>query len=645
MKKIRLIIAILGICFASCHDLTLEPKGILGDSELFGSEDGVERYLAGLYGYLPIEDFNYYATNVSNGFRASNYWEATKYSMQCQGGELFGQWTTSINNNGFGYWPYERIREINSFIEAFPNYKANFAEDIYNNLFGEAHFIRAFFYSGLAKRYGGVPIIKTIQYPTDPPEVLNVRRDTEYDTWKFIYEDLKFAIDNLSDSKDVTRANKYTAAALMSRMMLYAGTIAKYSQYLGFQSEPAYQEGLAGIDPSKANEFFQYSYDAGKIVESGEYTLYTANYPDKELNFANLFLDRSSSENIFIKIYLITAARNQYLCHSWDALASPTPAFSGMYGSQTYPPADVFLMYDFPEFVDADNKPIRFDSRSDIRNGMEPRLRGSMFFNGDELRGSTFSTQRGLYKTFPWTVDAAKNGDNDGEANLGNNRITATTLTAVTSDDNPAHAGVPPGMRITGDHGLRQNATGENNCRTGAFTRKYVNPAVPASISLYQSTQPWIVFRLGEIYLNMAEACYELGKKTEAFDYIEKIRDRAGCKVTRPADDPTDLSQIYGYPIDGNLQFIRDERYRELWCESQRWWDLRRWRIADKVFYNWTPKILSAYYVVDEDKYIYILENNDWGRRYTANRNCYWEGIPQGQINRNINLLPNNPLR
>jgi len=143
----------------------------------------------------------------------------------------------------------------------------------------------------LPKRYGGVPLITTVQDPLGPAEVLQVSRDTEYDTWKLIYSDLTFAIGNMGGpaSGETGRANKYVAAALLSRTMLYAGSIARYSQYLGFGGEAATKAGMAGIDASKADEFFQYSVDAGKIVEQGPYSLYTAGYPDKATKLRKSF--------------------------------------------------------------------------------------------------------------------------------------------------------------------------------------------------------------------------------------------------------------------------------------------------------------------------------------------------------------------
>ena len=361
--KIKLILfaAIFGLVVSSCYDLELEPKGILGEAELFGNEFGVTKYFTALYGQLPIEDFIYYA---GSGYRRGNQnaWEAYKNSLGQMTGETFG-WSVGMDIDGFGYWPYDRIREVNVFINNFPKYKDKYSDvTVYNSLLGEARFLRAFFYEGMAKRYGGVPIVTEVQDPTGEKEPLMVPRATEYDTWKFIHDDLQFAIDNMRATSVAGRANKYVAAALMSRSMLYAGRVAKYTQYLGFDTEAAVQQGFAGIDPSKANEFFQYAYDAGTLIEqSGKYSLYTKNYPDKATNFANLFLDLSSSETIFLKDY-----DGNTNGHCYDALMCPNPDMSSFVGAEAYPSFDMMKMFEFPAIVDAQGKPVRFDKRGDI---------------------------------------------------------------------------------------------------------------------------------------------------------------------------------------------------------------------------------------------------------------------------------------
>ena len=641
-KKLLIYIALLGVVLFSCQELSLEPKGMLGEPELFGNEYGVKKYFAGLYNYLPIEDFLYYGTNSNNAYRPDNYWEQGKNSLGNMSGEFFNSWV-GVDNDGFAYWPYDRIRDVNTFIENFPTYQEKYTDIDYNKLMGEAHFLRAFFYFGLAKRYGGVPLVREVQNPLADADSLKVSRATEYETWKFIYSDLSFAIDNMTESTESGRANKYAAAALLSRAMLYAGSNAKYSQYLGFENEAATQAGLAGMDPSVANEFFQYCVDAGKVLEEGPYSLYTAGYPDKATNFAKLFLYPNSSESILIKDYDQTVPGNTRLRHSYDALMSPQPDMSSFVGAESYPPLDFMELYEMPAYTNPDGTPVRFDSRSDISNGMEPRMRGTMYFDGDELRGKTFGMQKGIYRTFDGLAEDIQRGSNAAPINSDGNRILGgrgwtTEIDGVT-------------YNITGPHGHFDDQGGENNGWGAAFVRKYVNPDMATSdVREYRSGQHWVVFRLGEVYLNTAEALYELGKRTEAFDYIEMIRERAGCQEVRPVIDMTmtNIGSIneanYPYQIEKSLQFIRDERERELYGENHWWWDLRRWRTADQVLNQFRHRVLSCYFVADEGKYIYLDEDNRWNREWTASKQCYYEPIPWGEIGKNENLLPQNPL-
>lgn len=478
--KLVLFIVVLGFIASACYKLTLEPKGILGEPQLFGTEFGVKKYFTGIYDLLPIEDFNYFSRNNSNsGYRPGNYWEAGKFSQGNMSGEFVNTWQ-KVNNDGFGYWPYDRIRLVNSFLKNFPNYKDKYADvTIYNSLLGEAYFLRAYFYFGLAKRYGGVPLVTEVLNPLGDKDSLKVSRATEYDTWKLIHDDLQFAITNMAQKSESGRANKYVAAALMSRTMLYAGSIAKYTDYLGFKADQlAAQKGFAGIDPSKANEFFQYSYDAGKIVEQGPYSLYTKNYPDKALNFANVFVDATSTENIFVKYFDKTSPNNTVLRHSYDALMSINPDMASDVGSESYPSLDLMRMYDFPAITGADGKPVRFDQRADIRTDMEPRMRGSMYFDGDVLRGKTFSIQRGIYNSFPGLATDAQSGSAAAPINASSNRILGNK------------GATNGGVLITGAHGQFESSGGENNCITGAFVRKYINPnmATP-DVRLYTSGQ------------------------------------------------------------------------------------------------------------------------------------------------------------
>jgi hypothetical protein len=305
---------------------------------------------------------------------------------------------------------------------------------------------------------------------------------------------------------------------------------------------------------------------------------------------------------------------------------------SSFVGCEGGPALEFMQMYDFPALTDGTGKPVRFTNRKDIKNGMEPRLQGTVFFDGDVLRGVTFSIQRGIYKTFPGLTTDAQFGSNAAPINATTNRLLGNKGDKYS------------GILITGNHGMWSSAGDENNAMMGAFMRKYIDITRPTSlVQVNKSNQSWIAFRLGEIYLNTAEATYELGNRAEAMTYVQKIRDRAGCVVTNPALDQSTTS-TYGYPIEASLQFIRDERTRELYTENHYWWDLKTWGIVDQVLNQHYTHALTCYYLFDEGKYIYLDEVNRDNRNISAPKSAAWEKIPQTEINKNTNLLPQNPL-
>src|ERR1700744_5544770 len=108
-----------------------------------------------------------------------------------------------------------------------------------------------------------------------------------------------------------------------------------------------------------------------------------------------------------------------------------------------------------------------------------------------------------------------------------------------------------------------------NASKTGYTILKMVDSTYNFNVQPYSPAQ-WIVFRLSEIYLNYAEAEAELGQTGTALTYLNKIRERAGMP---------DLASTGG---DDLIQKIRQERRIELCFEGHRFFDLRRWGIADQ---------------------------------------------------------------
>jgi hypothetical protein len=677
MKTIKYLLfsAVFGLLTVSCYNMDILPKNTTTDEVLLTSDAGIQKYFAIAYHDLPIEDFNFFLMD-QDGFAAgytvtensNNRWVGQKGSPAGAGGEASNR---STSYGGFDYWdfrgangPYYRIREINNFIQGIEVYRDNYTADQFNAYIAEARFLRAFYYFGIVKFHGGCVLLDKPLDPSAPEDELLLPRSTEYDSWKFIYEDLKFAMENGEKDKGradfTTRGNRYAAAALMTRAMLYAGTIAKYDHYAVHAGE-ATTLGLQGMSSDKAAEFFQYVLDAGKVVEEGGFALNTG--ADKALAFAETFVNYTN-EDIFVKKYALPkdgTTNNQRLFHSWDSQVLPYGDKLSTSGGCTMEPAwNLVSLYEHPAIVDADGNPVRFDSPDDFWNSpeMEPRARGTVYFSGmtEVASGTKLDFQAGVYLNYP---GAAADGTSDnpdstneytGSENNGRRKVSNSSLGWSMEINGES-------VQVTGAHGVVRGGD-EGGTQTGMAIRKYVDNSPTAIRELHSSVTPWKVLRYGEVLMNCAEAAYELGLETgnealkqEAFGYIAQIRDRAGATPYEMKSAPADLGMTsveegglgYMIPIDENLQFIRDERARELAFENHRIFDMKRWRVADLQFRdNYYIRALMLYKVLDEGKWIFLAEVDPQDSR-TVNFGIgnYYRQIPGGAIERNPNLIPN----
>lgn len=138
----------------------------------------------------------------------------------------------------------------------------------------------------------------------------------------------------------------------------------------------------------------------------------------------------------------------------------------------------------------------------------------------------------------------------------------------------------------------------------GAENLKVVPPLNTVNID-------WIVFRMAELYLNYAEALneYYAAPPQEAFDAVSAVRSRSGMP-----DFPRTLSK------EEFRTRLRAERAVELAFEDHRFWDIRRWLIAEdegvmqgKMY---GLKISAINGDITKIHYEpYVFENRSWSRR------------------------------
>jgi len=593
INKILVSALVMALSFYSCDYLDVPPINIIQDDAIFNSESGITSYMTTLYYDLPIEDFRY----TQQGFNVSGKGQGRLPNVS---GEAMCSSSDDISTIGdgtwWGCWDYGKIRRVNYFLKNFPAYKSNFQNSVLADAWmGEAHFIRAYCYFAMVKRYGGVPILREPQEYVGDIESLKVPRDTEKACYDFIAEDLDEAFRLLPDNEEILgkgRATKYAALALKSRAMLYAGSIARYGT--------VDLNGLVGIDKALANDYFELAYKAVKELEkSKKFSLYRKN-SDKEKNFAELFLAEDSPENIFCKYF-----QRNVNAHGWDVYFVPYQYRGNGFSSNMNPTLEFVEMFEHKDGTPANfaerAKDTYFDDPSELFQNMDARFGGSIIYPNAIFKGEPCSIQKGLI-----IEDGSKkeNATNYEEA-------------VYTANDGQVY-------HIVGKSGSG-NYSGN---MTGFFMRKYLNENMPQSevIENY-SEQHWIEFRYAEALLNGAEAAVEMGQHLDdALLWINDIRSRADIKQLSLSDLTVDK--------------VRHERRIELAFENHTYWDLRRWRIADKEIETKQYTGLCPYFDINKQKYIFeeVAANKYY---YTFDVKMYYERIPDGEIAKNEKLKQN----
>ena len=109
---------------------------------------------------------------------------------------------------------------------------------------------------------------------------------------------------------------------------------------------------------------------------------------------------------------------------------------------------------------------------------------------------------------------------------------------------------------------------------TGYLSTKFILPNLTwnaSSNGTNTKTVPFPVVRLGELYLDLAECYAALGDAGKALDNLNVIRERAGIPKLETSDISSSMSL---------MDWVRNERFIELWGEGHRYFDLRRWCLA-----------------------------------------------------------------
>ncbi|CAG5067357.1 hypothetical protein DYBT9623_00077 [Dyadobacter sp. CECT 9623] len=618
MKMIKNTALLLVFLFAlGCGNvLDKQPLDKLQGENLFSNPEGVKLYMANLYYQLPIEDFTFFRQGFNwntgdpnnGGFAPAM---VTDEAVHTEFGDFIG-------NDDFQWWDqgYKLIRDTNILIDIIPT--LDVTDDERKALIGESSFIRAYTYFALVKRYGGVPLITSVQKYDGDVEALKVPRSTEKETWDFVLKECDLAIANLAESwpGGERRATKWVAYALKSRAALHAASLAKYGDRSPI-SGTAVDQKLVGLDKSAAAEYYKAAADASEaIMSSGKFALFRANPANPEEaanNYRLLFEDPNNApeEVIFIKGYARPGSGTGHNYGIWfqpnqtangwphPGRMNPTLELMDAYESYDKPGASAPIvtteagndMNDYNGF-NASKQYKRYEGPNDIFKGKDARMWATMILPGTNWKGQKIVIQAGFIRP-------------DGNAQImGGEPFTVNGKTYYTygAADRTQYSGF--------------DTWGGNNTRTGVSFKKFLNEGVNVAPGWNQSITDFADFRYAEILLNYAEAIVEsgTGDKVKGAKALNDIRHRAGHKT----DIPLTIDNV-----------IRERRV-ELAFENKRFWDLIRRREYHTTFNNtMRHSILPVLDLrVTPAKYIFIRTNVARSNPSTFDYKQYYRYIP-----------------
>lgn len=472
-------VATMAVLSASCdrNILDIDPQDRVAESTVWADPALTRAYHTELYNV------------VQHGFgshMASKYTDEAFNNAPCCGPQLFklntlspdnvselgaGGWENGDGNNHMYFWPkgYAYNRKINVFLEKAEAGEINLTG--LDQLVAEAKFLRAYLYTELFIRFGGVPIV-TQSYELDAVGEVEFERASPAQVVEFIKSELAAAMPDLpvryaSTDANYGRATQDAAKALLSRLLLY-------------WASPLH-------NPGHEMSRWQEASDAAEAVLNLGYSL----YPDYEELF-QLPTGSAQNEIIFARPFSDTnghlvAANN--LPRRWGG-------WGGWWASNG-PSQNLVDDYDMingePAFLDANEQIVNPASGYDPDNpyaNRDPRFAATIIYNGAPTGnvGDHPSAPAGsVYEAWEspdgqtWGFDSARH-----------------------NPDNTASS-----------YALRKFMPQDG---------QLISRAVP-------NYNPWPIFRLAEIYLNYAEAQLELGNEAVARQYISMVRARPSVNL------------------------------------------------------------------------------------------------------------------
>ena len=615
-KNILLIFCIYLTTF-SCNYLDVVPDNIPTIDHAFRNRTEALRYLYGLLGGMPdVGNFTqdpalagsdelWLIESSGYGLRElrriligeqgpvdplTNYWSSRQNGLGMNGGKPL--WTT--------------ISDCNIFLENIHK-PYDLTEMERNKWTGEALFIKAYLHFWLFRQYGPIPLVKdNLSVDTGADEIMRYREPVD-EVVDYIVSLLDMAIPLLplrleSETEEKGRPDKCVAAALKAQVLALAASplfncnpdYAEYKDNRGIQLFPQDKSAerekwqRAAVATKEAIDF---AHTALHRLYNARTDLPTAGVLSDETIMAmqvrGAVTERWNDEIIWGNSRANNNTALQRFCCPYFA---PSQNGGGA-GLQSWSPSlrmieQFYTKYGLPieddaEWVGRDLWALRTSTEEDrfyIRQGnqtinlhfdREARFYSSIFFDQGTFFGNNQLTT-------------------DNISNAGSLWVAQFKFEAVNGFYNP-----------------------ERSSLTGYLCKKllhYRSGAALTSSSYSNYTYAFPIIRLADLYLLYAEALNESKDvpDNEVYEFIDRVRIRTGLEGVVKSWSEHAVAEKKNLPAskEGMRDIIRRERLNELAFEGVRYWDIRRWKMAENYIHNRPIRGLNIMGATAEDFYV-----------------------------------------
>ena len=439
----------------------------------------------------------------------------------------------------------------------------------------EARFLKALFYFELVKRYGGVPILRD-----DATYEINDDIELPRNTFEYC---INYIVSELDSIKGSLRTVPLQNPAADGHVVTQGAAMALKSRVLLYAASQLFNANP--IDPG--NELVGY-----------------ASY-DKE---------------------------------RWKAASDAARAFMDAYNPSVYAlntlntPSTKGFEYLFLNDYGATNKEVIFFRQGSFNHNIEIN-NGPIGFTGTNQSNGRTSPTQNLVDAFPMldgksiNDPTSKYSYNPNDSTMYNNRDPRLGYTVMRNNSRWLQTNLQ-----TYTNGINNPSQAAQTTKTSYYMRKFMGMFEEVANYSDSYLHTWVMFRYAEILLNFAEAENEYnGPTQEVYNAITQLRKRAGIEAGS--------DQLYG--LNANMtqdemrETIYNERRIEMAFEEQRYWDIRRWRIAEDVFAN--P--LTGLVITNNSGNLTFSRINV--AQYTFDVKRYFYPIPYTEVLKNKNMVQN----